>query len=493
MENISLKLNVRESAPSRAEFDRAAHWLVITPAGDLPRRMPYAALLQQRHRRAAKSSTDSDPLVTQLPNAAGTQVALARIRAELPQFNLLTLARKLVAVAAGNKAEEASVLILGFTPAQRERIAEAVYAAALAAAAEMPSFKRKREVRPLRRLHLHGVPDSPRLQRTRAEAEGNALARHLTILPSNVLTPTGYMKQVRLLARRHRWKLRFYDLRTLQRMGAGAFTAVAQGSPVADAGIAHLRYEPRRAGARIPAVAVVGKGICYDTGGVNLKPAQFMYGMHGDMQGSAVALGILLALSRLKVRFPVDCWLALAMNHIGPRAYKPNDVVTAVNGTTIEIVNTDAEGRMVLADTLALAARRKPKVILDFATLTGSCKRALGPYMSGVFTNRDIWVQRLIETGRQSGERVWPFPMDDDYDREIESEIADVKQCPTEGVADHIHAARFLQRFVGTDVPWIHMDMSAGGSKGGLAHIPTNKTGFGVRFAVNLLLDQEIV
>lgn len=115
-------------------------------------------------------------------------------------------------------------------------------------------------------------------------------------------------------------------------------------------------------------LALVGKGICYDTGGANLKPAKYMYGMHEDMQGSAVALGTFLALTRMNVNYPVECWLALATNHIGPRAYKPNDVITASDGTTIEIVHTDAEGRMVLADTLIMASQRKPSLIIDFAT-----------------------------------------------------------------------------------------------------------------------------
>ena len=492
MENIALSLKTREKTPTQAEFDRSAHWIIITPAAEKLQKLPHGKLLYQRRGRVARSGTDTEPLVTELPNKTGTRAAFICIKPDLPQFNLLTLARKLVAAMLKDKAQEVSVLISGFTPPQCQRVAEAVYAAALAAAANLPSFKNKREPQAPGKLHIYGVADLPRLLRTRAEAEGNALARHLTMLPSNFLTPTEYMKTVRRLARSHGWKLKFYDMKTLQRLGAGAFTAVAQGSPVADAGIAHLRYEPRAGRTQVPSVALAGKGICFDTGGVNLKSGQFMYGMHGDMQGSAVALGTLHALTKLKVKFPVDCWLALAMNHIGPRAYKPNDVVTAVNGITIEVIDTDAEGRMVLADTLALAARSKPRLILDYATLTGACKRALGGYMSGVFTNRDQWVQRLIETGRQSGERVWPFPMDEDYDQAIESEIADVKQCSNEPGADHINAARFLGRFV-DNVPWIHMDLSAGGNKGGLAHIPTNKTGFGVRFTLNLLLDQEMV
>src|SRR5690606_946069 len=243
---------------------------------------------------------------------------------------------------------------------------------------------------------------------------------------------------------------------------------------------------------RRPVLALVGKGICFDTGGVNLKPQRHMFGMHGDMQGSAVAVGIMQALSDLKYPNPVECWLALAANHIGPRSYKPNDVVTAADGTSIEVVHTDAEGRMVLADTLALVARIKPGLVIDFATLTGTCVHSLGSAYSGVFTNREQWIQKLVECGRASGERVWPFPLDEDYDEELESEIADVKQCSMAPVADHILAARFLLRFIGEDIPWVHLHLSAAMRKGGLAHVPTYMTGFGVRFTLKLLLEGEV-
>jgi leucyl aminopeptidase len=211
------------------------------------------------------------------------------------------------------------------------------------------------------------------------------------------------------------------------------------------------------------------------------------------MQGSAVALGSLLALTKLKAKFAVDCYLALATNHIGPKAYKPHDIVTASDGTTIEVVHTDAEGRMVLSDTLVMASEAKPKLIIDYATLTGTCKRALGNAYSGVFTNRPEWLPVLIEAGKESGERVWPFPIDEDYDEAIKSDIADIKQCAVEGDADHILATRFLSRFVKHDTPWLHIDMSAGHRKGGLAHVPSDFTGFGVRFTLHLLLDRKLI
>lgn len=147
---------------------------------------------------------------------------------------------------------------------------------------------------------------------------------------------------------------------------------------------------------------------------------------------------------------------------------------------------------MVLADTLVFASEAKPALILDYATLTGACVRALGKAYSGVFTNHPELFQTLIEAGRASGERVWPFPHDEDYDEALKSDIADIRQCAPEGEADHILAARFLGRFVGKDIPWVHVDLSSGSRKGGIAHIPTDATGFGIRFSLNLLLDQRI-
>ena len=272
-------------------------------------------------------------------------------------------------------------------------------------------------------------------------------------------------------------------MKRLRKLGAGAFVAVAQGSAEEDAAIVHLAYRHTRAR---KSVALVGKGICFDTGGHNLKPPRYMQGMHEDMNGSAVALGILLAATQMKARINLDCWMAIAQNHLSPRAYKQNEVVTALNGTTIEIVHTDAEGRMVLADTLTLAARGKPDLIVDFATLTGSMHTALGDRYSGVFATSDQLARAAVASGKASGERVSVFPFDDDYDEALDSAIADVKQCTMEGGADHILATRLLQRF--TDKrPWIHMDLSGSSCKGGLGAVGTEVTGFGVAWGVELL------
>jgi leucyl aminopeptidase len=209
--------------------------------------------------------------------------------------------------------------------------------------------------------------------------------------------------------------------------------------------------------------------------------------MHEDMNGSAVALGVLLAATQQQLPVKIDCWLAIAQNHISPHAYKQNDVVTALNGITIEVVHTDAEGRMVLADTLTLASRQNPDVIIDFATLTGSMMTALGSRMSGVISNRPELACKAIGAGNAAGERVVAFPYDDDYESDLDSDIADIKQCTLEGGADHIHAARFLGRFIENDIAWLHTDLSSANNKGGLGAVASDTNGFGVGFGLELL------
>jgi leucyl aminopeptidase len=210
------------------------------------------------------------------------------------------------------------------------------------------------------------------------------------------------------------------------------------------------------------------------------------------MQGSAVALGILVAISELQLPINVDCWLAITENRIGPLAYKSQDVVTAANGKTIQTIHTDAEGRMVLADTLVLACREKPGILFDFATLTGSCVNAITTRYSGVFTNRPSLHPHLKRTGRECGERVWPFPIGKEFMEDLKSNIADFMQCSPKGAGDHILAASFLSEFVEDSTPWVHMDLSASDNEAGLAHIGSKFTGFGVRYTMSVILDENL-
>jgi leucyl aminopeptidase len=195
----------------------------------------------------------------------------------------------------------------------------------------------------------------------------------------------------------------------------------------------------------------------------------------------------LLAATQAQLPINLDVWLAIAQNHISPLAYKQNDVVTALNGTTIEIMHTDAEGRMVLADTLTLASRNQPDWMIDFATLTGSMVSALAERYSGVLSNRPELAARAVSVGAAVGERLCAFPFDEDYDEELESKLADIKQCTLDGGADHIHAARFLSKFIEQEVAWVHVDLSSYNHKGGLGAVSSDVNGFGVALSMELL------
>ncbi len=423
------------------------------------------------------------PLAANLEN--GSLCAWVMVDLSQSPFEQQTVIRKAVQLLLEENPPEIHLAIYG-SDSQRQALAQLAVYACWINGPVLPSRKTgKNNTRrqALARIVLHGYEDADNFVLFHAKAEGNLLTRELTVLPPNELTPAFYRQYVKKLAASEGWKYQDFDVKALRKMGAGAFVAVAQGSDPEDAAIVHLR---RRVKSASKSVALVGKGICFDTGGHNLKPARHMQGMHEDMNGSAVALGLLLAATRANLPLNIDCWLAVAQNHIGPHAYKQNDVITALNGTTVEIIHTDAEGRLVLADTLALAAKEKPDVMIDFATLTGSMHTALGSHYSGIFGNRDQLIQKALTAGRSTGERTCAFPMDADYEAELESKIADTKQCTLEGDADHILAARFLSRFVG-DIPWLHMDLSASSHKGGLGAVGSDVTGFGVAWGIKML------
>ena len=467
--------------PSSARgLEAAALILPTKPAAAVWKQIPGGRALRRLWNR--RTDNRSSPIAFQDGDVSLHVIALED---DADCFTALGASRKLVAAALSSNPASLGLGAVGFSESRQAAITDALLAAAAAATFRMPVFKSKPpSPRRLRRVALLGLPERQDTTATLAAAAGNNLARWLTALPTNKLDPKAYKAFVTALAKREGWEFEYFDRARLRREGANAFLAVAEGS--VGAGIARIRYVPRgvESGA---ALSLVGKGVCFDTGGVNVKPAKSMQGMQGDMQGSAVALGTLLACTRIGVPYPVECWLAITENLVGSRSYKPGDLISASNGTTIEIVHTDAEGRMVLADALNFATRGKPAMVIDFATLTGACCVALTTRYSGVFTNRPALHAPLIAAGKSSGERVWPFPLDDDFDEILNSEIADTQQCPLGSEGDHILGARFLRWFVDPDSAWVHVDLSAGENKGGLAHVPTTVTGFGVRFAMHLL------
>jgi leucyl aminopeptidase len=452
----------------------------------LPQAAVWRKLLHAHQRRGHESPI----LVTRLPNGRQTVTVVGFVKPGATGFERLEQAGKLAREVLQPGVARLQLHAGEFTAAgERTAALEAVLSAVLAHAAPLPEQKSKATA--AHDLSQVAIADraSPLYHRSVAIATGNHLARWLATLPPNVLDSIAYRVALQKLARREGWSFRFYGIDQLEKMGAGAFLAVARANPHRGAGIVRLTYRPQAARKEASGIALVGKGICFDTGGINLKPHRGMYSMHGDMQGSSVAVGTLLALTRLEASYPIDCWLAITENQIGPNAFRPQEIVHALNGVTIQVVHSDAEGRMVLADTLTLASRDKPRLVLDFATLTGACVNALTDRYAGAFTNRAGLHDWLQQTGRHSGERVWCFPMDEDFDTELECPGADVLQCTLDNKGDHILASRFLSKFVEGSVPWVHLDLAPSERKGGLAHVPTEMTGFGVRYAVHLLGD----
>jgi leucyl aminopeptidase len=473
----------------------ASHLLVLLPKqktlpGDLPGRDLLAAVLDRRN-IGASGFADTPVAANQ---ASGGLMVWAMVDLSKPVFFVQTQIRNAMKLLLDEYPGDLAVSVHG-DEMQRQQLAEQAVYIAWVNGASLPLYK-KNTHKPLKKIVLIGRVGKEKFDGLRAQAEGNFLCRSLTILPPNELTPGNYRQRVKKLARENKWQFDEFDMKALREMGAGAFVAVAQGSHDDDAAIVRVQYRHPQAKRT---VALVGKGICFDTGGHNLKPARHMNGMHEDMNGSAVALGILLAATHQRRAVNIDCWLAVAQNHIGPKAYKQNDIVTALNGTTIEIVHTDAEGRMVLADTLTLAARAKPDLIIDFATLTGSMAAALGARYSGVLGNRETLLQAAVQAGQQSGERLCAFPLDEDYEPALDSKVADIKQCTLEGEADHILAARFLKRFLVSDAnkksttksdeepAWLHVDLSASRCEGGLGGVASDVTGFGVAWGLRML------
>ncbi len=480
------KFQVLPGPLSHSVLERHAHALIVMPLvkvlrGELPGLAQLQAVLSRRDMKAEELA--KTPVAADIPG--GGRCAWVMIDAETPRFEQLSALRRAVQLLQEESPGSIAFAVCGAVGETELLLAREALYVILVNGIILPA-KKKQPAKPLQRVVLYGHAKPADFSAVLALARANVLARELTTLPPNELTPGHYRERVRDLAQAQGWEIEEYNFKRLKKMNAGAFCAVAQGSGDRDAAIVHLSYRPKGAKGTQRRVALVGKGICFDTGGHNLKPAKYMSGMHEDMNGSAVALSLLLAVQELRLPVAVDAWLAIAQNHLSPEAYKQNDIVTALDGTSIEIVHTDAEGRLVLADTLTLAARSGPDLLIDFATLTGSMVAALGHRYSGVFASSEELAHLAVGAGRQSGERVSVFPMDEDYETGLESKVADVKQCSLEGEADHILAARFLQRFT-AKTPWLHMDLSAANCSGGLGAVASDVTGFGVAWGAGLL------
>ncbi len=315
-------------------------------------------------------------------------------------------------------------------------------------------------------------------------AESTNLARDLSNEPGSVHTPAWLAERARALGREVGLKVHILGPRELEREKMGGLLAVGRGSEHAPRLIV-LEYRPKSA-RRAPMVALVGKGITFDTGGISLKPAATMYEMKHDMSGGAAVYGALRTAALLRLPLRIVGIVPAAENKPGGRAYLPGDVVKSASGKTIEVLNTDAEGRIVLADALHYAKRYAPDAIVDLATLTGACLIALGTQCSGLMGNDDALIRRLREAGERTHERVWPLPLWDEHREQVKGQVGDLKNTGgREGGT--MMAGAFLSHFVDHS-PWAHLDIAGTAfTTKDLPYCPTGATGVGVRLLTELL------
>ena len=322
-----------------------------------------------------------------------------------------------------------------------------------------------------------------------AVADGIFLARDLVNEPPNILYPVEFARRVKALAKTG-LKVEVLGEVEMKKQGFGALLGVGQGS-ARESQLVVMQWNGAGAKKKGAPIAFVGKGVCFDSGGLSLKPGGGMMGMKGDMGGAAAVTGVMLALASRKAKVNAVGILGLVENMPGGDAIRPDDVLKSLSGQTIEVLNTDAEGRLVLADALTYTQRRfKPKFVIDLATLTGAIVQTLGFEHAGVFSNDDKLAQRLRDAGVYTGERVWQLPLDPFYDKMIRSKIADVKNI---GGANSgaITAAQFLKRFIVDDQDWAHLDIAGVAWQDGeqKVQIPSWGTGWGVRLLNRLVKD----
>ena len=348
-------------------------------------------------------------------------------------------------------------------------------------------YKSKPQPTPLKEAHLiiPGAEDFPKQFAARLQAliNGMDLAKDLGNMPGNVCTPAYLARQAKLLQRQYpkRMKGKLLGEKELKKLGMNAYLAVASGSANRPQ---FILMEYKGAGKSVPPLVLLGKGITFDTGGISIKPAAAMDEMKYDMSGAASVFGAMRALCELGLPINVVGAVAAAENMPSATAYRPGDIIRTMSGRTVEVLNTDAEGRMVLCDALTYVKTYKPTAVVDMATLTGACIIALGHLRSGFFANDEDLAERLQTAARRSEDGIWRLPLDEDYMEDMQSNFADIANVGGRA-AGTITAAGFLARFA-ADYPWVHLDIAGAAWNSGKQK---GSTGRPVPLLVQFLLD----
>jgi leucyl aminopeptidase len=394
---------------------------------------------------------------------------------------------RVAAAAAAERAKELGAVSLSWAAPAADGVAGAIVEGTLLRLYSFDRFKSNRNENGdegVESLEVAGDSvDEAEVERARVTAVAANAARDLQNLPSNVATPTFLAERAAEIAEQHEaLEVELLDREAIAARGMGAFVAVAQGTD-ADPRLVVLRHRP--SGARGPHLGYVGKAVTFDTGGISIKPSSKMHEMKFDMSGGAAVIEAIGAVAQLGVPATITAVVPATENMPSGHAIKPGDIVTAMNGTTIEVNNTDAEGRLILADALCYAIEQGVERIVDLATLTGAILVALGHTYAGLFSNDDDWFAEVEAAGAATGEVGWRMPLHPEFQELTKGEYADLTNAAEQRLASSSYAAEFLRRFV-DGRPWVHMDIA--GTAWGLTRNYTGKgaSGFGTRTLVEL-------
>ena len=350
-------------------------------------------------------------------------------------------------------------------------------------------YKTKQEIQniDITILNSKKIKNKKRFDRFSSILEGTNYTKDLVSEPGNILHPDEYAKRL-LKLKNIGLKVKVYNKKELKKLGMGALLGVGQGS-VRGSYLVTIEWNGNRSKSR--PLAFVGKGVCFDTGGYSLKPARFMEDMTYDMAGSAAVVGLMKTLALRKATVNAVGVVGLVENMVSGNAQRPGDIVKSYSGKTIEVLNTDAEGRLVLADALTFTEKKfRPKFIIDLATLTGAIIVSLGSEYGGLFSNNDKLSRELIDAGEKTDEKLWRMPLHKNFDKLMDSKNADMQNINYVGGAGSTTAAQFLQRFILNKTPWAHLDIAGMAfSKYGGALNSSGATGYGVRLLNKLVED----
>jgi len=392
-----------------------------------------------------------------------------------------------------NKVTDASLETASFSDFElaSEQIAFALAEGLLLGSFRFDKHKSKKDEPTPATLYFINESFAATLEQATIICDAANLTRAWAHEPANVINPVTLAERVQELAKEVGLKCTVLDDKQLTEMGAGAIVAVGQGSQTPSRLIV-LEYQPPAKSDAQP-VALVGKAITFDTGGYSIKTTLGMVGMKYDKCGAMAVIGTMVAAAKLKIGTPIVGVLAASENMISNIAYRPNDILKTLSGKTVEIISTDAEGRLVLCDALAYAEQTfKPRVMIDLATLTGGVVTALGSTRAGLFSNQDELATALFNAGEQTHERLWRLPLDEEYFEIIKSTDADMKNSAGVAKASPIVGATFLKQFVNAETPWAHLDIAGVSDwEKDMPYCPTGASGFGVRLLVEYLRGLE--